>query len=220
LQSNEDTWTDKLWYNIYLPTRYYIFGTSVTAEFTLCPLQKGITIGKIRMEILERVTLSTEQGRYKTQQTDQIVASREQDVPEHSIQPLTEEQTGIADESYHFKVTLPLERSLVKARQSVDTENIKIWHNLKIYVNLHNPDGHISQVCLVRAKFFLERVLTAVLACRPQFATHFHFTESTRRGRSMRFGKPFTNCRSFSNSGSESRGTSHIWFTSAGSVIW
>ena len=171
------------------------------------------------MEILERVTLSTEQGRYKTKQTDHIVASHEQDAPEHSIQPLTEEQTGIADESFHFKVTLPLERSLVKARQSVDTENIKIWHNLKIYVNLHNPDGHISQVCLVRAKIFLERVLTAA-ARRPQFATHFHFTESTRRGRPMRFGKPCTNCRSFSNSGSESRGTSHIWFTPARSVIW
>jgi hypothetical protein len=125
----------------------------VTVEFTLCPLHKGIAIGKIRMEILERVTLSTEQGRYKTKQPDQVVASCEQDVPENSLQPLTEEQTGIADESFHFKLTLPLERSLVKARQSLETEYIKIWHNLKIFVNLHNPDGHISQVCLVHAKF-------------------------------------------------------------------
>jgi hypothetical protein len=156
LQSNEDTWTDKLWYNIYLPTRYYIFGTSLTAEFTLCPLNKGITIGKIKMEVLERVTLSTEQGRYKTKQTDQVVASHVQDVPENSLQPLTEEQTGIADESYHFKVTLPLERSLVKARQSLETENIKIWHNLKIYVNLHNPDGHVSQVCLIHTNISRE----------------------------------------------------------------
>lgn len=70
-------------------------------------------------------------------------------MPENSLVPLTEEQTGIADESYHFKVTMPLERSLVKARQSLETEHIKIWHNLKIYVNLHNPDGHVSQL-LVR----------------------------------------------------------------------
>ena len=138
-----------MWYNIYLPTRYYIYGTSITAEFTLCPLNKGITIGKIKMEVLERVTLSTESGRFKTRQSDQIVAVHEQDMPENSLVPLTEEQTGIADESYHFKISIPLERSLVKARQSLETEHIKIWHNLKIYVNLHNPDGHISQL-LVR----------------------------------------------------------------------
>jgi hypothetical protein len=148
-QSNEDTWRDKVWYKIYLPTRYYIYGTSVTAEFTLCPLHKGVTIGKIKMEILERVTLSTEAGRYKTRQSDQVVAVHEQEMPENSLTQLTEEQTGIVDESYHFKVTMPLERSLVKARQSVETEHIKIWHNLKIYVNLRNPDGHISQL-LVR----------------------------------------------------------------------
>jgi arrestin-related trafficking adapter 4/5/7 len=149
LQSNEDTWREKLWYNIYLPTRYYIYGTSVTAEFTLCPLHKGVTIGKIKMEILERVTLSTEQGRFKMRQTDNVVATHEQEMPENSLHPLSEETTGIADESYHFKVTLPLERSLNRMRQSVETEHIKVWHNLKIYVNLHNPDGHVSQL-LVR----------------------------------------------------------------------
>lgn len=161
IQSNEDTWRDKLWYNIYLPTRYYIFGTSVTAEFTLCPLHKGVTIGKIKMEILERITLSIEQGRYKTSQLDQVVASHEQDMPENSLQPLIEEQTGTADESYHFKVTLPLERSLVNARQSLDTEHIKIWHNLKIYINLHNPDGHVSQVCLTPADVSRDRLTVA-----------------------------------------------------------
>lgn len=121
----------------------------MTAEFTLCPLHKGVTIGKIKMEILERVTLTTEAGRYKTRQSDQVVAVHEQEMPENSLIPLTEEHTGIADESFHFKITMPLERSLVKARQSLETDHIKIWHNLKIYVNLHNPDGHISQL-LVR----------------------------------------------------------------------
>jgi hypothetical protein len=57
--------------------------------------------------------------------------------------------SGIPDQSYHFRVTLPLPKSLNKMRQSVDTDHIKIFHNLKVYVNLHNPDGHISQL-LVR----------------------------------------------------------------------
>jgi hypothetical protein len=144
--SNEDTWKDKLWYHIYIPTRYYIFGTSITAEFILCPLHKGVTIGKIKMEILERVQLTTEAGRFKQHSKDTVVASHEQDMPDNTLHPRVEEVTGVPDESYHFKVTLPLERSLNKARQSVDSEHIKIFHNLKIYVNLHNADGHVSQV--------------------------------------------------------------------------
>lgn len=148
--SNEDTWKDKLWYHIYIPTRYYIFGTSITAEFILCPLHKGVTIGKIKMEILERIQLTTEGGKNRQHSKDTVVASHEQEMPDNILQPRVEEVTGMPDESYHFKVTLPLERSLNKARQSVDSEHIKIFHNLKIYVNLHNADGHISQVSHIR----------------------------------------------------------------------
>ncbi|TID20906.1 NADH-ubiquinone oxidoreductase 30kDa subunit [Venturia nashicola] len=147
--SNEDTWKDKLWYHIYIPTRYYIFGTSITAEFILCPLHKGIKIGKIKMEILERIQLTTEAGKNRQHSKDTLVASHEEDMPSNTLDPRVEEVTGMPDESYHFKVTLPLERSLNRARQSMDSEHIKIFHNLKIYVNLHNPDGHISQL-LVR----------------------------------------------------------------------
>ncbi|KIW04267.1 uncharacterized protein PV09_04569 [Verruconis gallopava] len=147
--SNEDTWRDKLWYHIYIPTRYHIFGTSITVEFILCPLLKGVTIGKIKMEILERVQLKTDAGRFKDFSKDVVVASHEQDMPDNILPERVEETSGIPDQSHHFKVTLPLPKSLNKMRQSVDTEHIKIFHNLKVYVNLHNPDGHISQL-LVR----------------------------------------------------------------------
>jgi hypothetical protein len=147
--SNEDTWREKLWYHIYIPTRYHIFGTSITVEFMLCPLLKGVTIGKIKMEILERVQLKTDAGRFKDHAKDVVVASHEQEMPDNVLPERVEETSGIHDQSHHFKVTLPLPKSLNKMRQSVDTEHIKIFHNLKVYVNLHNPDGHISQL-LVR----------------------------------------------------------------------
>jgi hypothetical protein len=147
--SNEDTWRDKLWYHIYIPTRYHIFGTSITVEFILCPLLKGVEIGKIKMEILERVQLKTDGGKFKDHSKDVVVASHEQEMPANVLPERIEEASGIPDQSHHFKVTLPLPKSLNKMRQSVDTEHIKIFHNLKVYVNLHNPDGHISQL-LVR----------------------------------------------------------------------
>ncbi|KAF2418270.1 hypothetical protein EJ08DRAFT_65143 [Tothia fuscella] len=154
--SNEDTWKDKLWYHIYVPTRYYIFGTSITAEFILCPLNKGVKIGKIKLEVLERVQLITAEGRHNSSSKDTVVASHEQEMPENALPVSREDMEGMVDddnlnfdESHKFRVTLPLERSLNNARQTVDTDHLKVFHNLKIYVNLHNPDGHISQL-LVR----------------------------------------------------------------------
>jgi len=125
----------------------------------LCPLQKGIRIGKIKMDILERVQLTTAEGRQNQNSKDTVVASHEEDMPANATPMTPEDMSGVAaesfafDESYRFKITLPLERSLNKARQSVDTDHLKIFHNLKIYVNLHNPDGHISQVCIALSGF-------------------------------------------------------------------
>jgi len=150
-QSNEDTWAEKIKYHIYIPSRYYAFGTSIPVQFTLIPLKKGVRIGKIKMEVIERVTLETDKHGENWQTTslsDKIVAKVDQELPPDSSQRLVEESSGIADESYHFKVVLPLQRSLNACRQSVSTDSIKVFHNLKIYVNIYNPDGHISQLCL------------------------------------------------------------------------
>jgi arrestin-related trafficking adapter 4/5/7 len=104
------------------------------------------------MEVLERVGLETSkmggEHTYATTLSDRVVASTETQMPPDSMGQLTEETSGFADESYHFKVNLPLKRSLNSFRQSVNTEHIKIYHNLKVYVNIHNPDGHVSQLCL------------------------------------------------------------------------
>lgn len=150
-QSNEDTWTDKIKYHIFIPGRYFAFGTSVPVDFTLMPLRKGVRIGKIRMELLERLGLETsKQGEehFATTLADKVVASTEQNIPANASRQLIEPTSGIADESYHFRAVLPLKKSLNLYRQSVSTEHIKIYHNLKVYVNIHNPDGHISQLCL------------------------------------------------------------------------
>ncbi|KAF2670337.1 hypothetical protein BT63DRAFT_413073 [Microthyrium microscopicum] len=149
--SNEDTWADKIKYHIYIPSRYYAFGSTVPVQFTLLPLRKGVRIGKIKMEVLERVGLETsKQGDQALATTlpDKVVASVEQHMPADASRTLIEETSGLADDSYHFQVALPLKKSLNACRQSVNTDHIKVHHNLKIYINIHNPDGHVSQLCL------------------------------------------------------------------------
>jgi hypothetical protein len=103
------------------------------------------------MDLLERVALETgkgnDQNAHATTLEDRVVGHVEQSRPPET-QPMIEPSTGIADDSYHFRINMPLKKSLNECRQTVHTDHIKIHHNLKIYVNIHNPDGHVSQLCL------------------------------------------------------------------------
>ncbi|KAK8244996.1 carbon catabolite repression protein cred [Phyllosticta capitalensis] len=147
-QTNEDVWADKLAYKITIPQTNFIFGTQATADFQLIPLKKGVTIGKIKMELHEHVILNAIQGeRTIPHSWDAIVAKEEFDMPNDAEQRMTEEDDDHPfDESYKFKLTLTFPKSLKKCRQNVDTDFIRIDHKIKLFVNLHNPEGHTSQL--------------------------------------------------------------------------
>ncbi|KAK7517892.1 uncharacterized protein IWZ02DRAFT_447391 [Phyllosticta citriasiana] len=147
-QTNEDVWADKLAYKITIPQTNFIFGTQATADFQLIPLKKGVTIGKIKMELHEHVILNAIQGeRTIPHSWDAIVAKEEYDMPDDAEQRMTDEDDDHPfDESFKFKLTLPFPKSLKKCRQNVDTDFIRIDHKIKLYVNLHNPEGHTSQL--------------------------------------------------------------------------
>jgi arrestin-related trafficking adapter 4/5/7 len=103
------------------------------------------------MEVLERLgleTAHTDDQHFATTLPDKVVASVEQNMPQNTTRQLVDESSGLLDESYQFRVVLPLKRSLNSCRQSVVTDHIRVHHNLKVFVNIHNPDGHISQLCL------------------------------------------------------------------------
>lgn len=66
--------------------------------------------------------------------------------PEEERRFLEEEEDG-----YQFSRVLDLPKKLSKCIQDTDTRGIKIRHKLKFKIQLHNPDGHTSEVC-----FYLE----------------------------------------------------------------
>ncbi|KAF2760263.1 hypothetical protein EJ05DRAFT_492081 [Pseudovirgaria hyperparasitica] len=153
-QINEDIWAQKIAYKIIVPQKNYIVGTPITADFTLVPLKKGLTIGKVKMEVIEHLILTADAGGYSraSQHTRELaVETMEQEMPSTAERLNTPEMEALGpdslvDECYKFKTTLDLPKSLRYCRQTVDTENIKIIHKLRIYVNLHNPEGHVSQL--------------------------------------------------------------------------
>lgn len=60
---------------------------------------------------------------------------------ENNLEIIDEEAEG-----YRVSRDLHLPKSLTKCLQDADTKGIKIRHKLKFRVQLHNPDGHVSEV--------------------------------------------------------------------------
>ncbi|EUC46509.1 hypothetical protein COCMIDRAFT_92659 [Bipolaris oryzae ATCC 44560] len=149
-QINEDIWANKLAYKITVPQKNYIVGTQITADFVLIPLRKGVEISTIKMELIESRQLFAEYaGRRISHQQEMQVALTEGNMPENSARTVPdgiEDVDALFDESHRFSMTLDLPKSLKNCRQSVDTENIRLSHKLRLYVNLKNPEGHTSQL--------------------------------------------------------------------------
>ncbi|KAJ4299085.1 hypothetical protein N0V90_004329 [Kalmusia sp. IMI 367209] len=149
-QINEDIWASKIAYKITVPQKNYIVGTSITADYVLIPLRKGVEIANIKMELIESRQLFCDYaGRRVSHQAEVQVACTEGMMPENSknvVPDGVEDADQLFDECHRFSMTLDLPKSLKNCRQSVDTENIRISHKLRLYVNLHNPEGHTSQL--------------------------------------------------------------------------
>lgn len=111
-------------------------------------------MGKVDLRLMEatvkRIQSDSHDTRFDRNKSDEIeVAKVEMDFPEESRVVFADESTEnptMEDERYTFKASLPLPKSLKDCRQDVDNHNINITHKFKLMVNIHNPEGHISQV--------------------------------------------------------------------------
>lgn len=141
-----------------IPQVDHLFGTSISTFFELTPLLKGITLGKVKMELYESVSLrasyanidsyQSKESFCRVSETVRLVAKSETDTPVMSEQLFTESEAEALqqDECVKFNLTTQLPKSLKLARQSADSKWIRIKHTMKVTINIKNPDGHISQV--------------------------------------------------------------------------
>ena len=120
-----------------------IFGTAVQVDFRLIPLLKGLRIGKITTELNERqeMTIKGPRTPKKCREITRLIAKDEHRLPDD----VEAEDIG-GQEGYVFSRTLSIPQSLRKCLQSVDALGIKVRHNLNFNVQMHNPDGHVSEV--------------------------------------------------------------------------
>ena len=162
---NADIWANKISYSISIPTDAIVFGTSITADVELSPIKKGIKLGKVELRMIENVVKRIQASEVPDARADRSkseeseVAKADMEFPEDSrmmYDDETVENPTMADEMYKFKATLQLPRSLNQCRQDVDSHQINITHRFKLMVNIHNPEGHVSQlVCRLPVKLFI-----------------------------------------------------------------
>ena len=146
LQSVENIWPNKIEYSISTPSKAVVFGTSIRVDFRLVPLLKGLRIGTITTQVLESHdfildpdVLNSYANSYKNQK---IIATDEHTLDENEDPEILDEEA----EGFQFHRILELPKTLKRCLQDTDTRGIKIRHKLKFNVQLHNPDGHTSEL--------------------------------------------------------------------------
>ncbi|OJJ45442.1 hypothetical protein ASPZODRAFT_134098 [Penicilliopsis zonata CBS 506.65] len=144
--SVENIWPNKIEYSISTPTKAVIFGTSVRVDFKLVPLLKNLRIGQIISQLIEShdLTLNPEdpdsiRNTYKVTRT--ILNDEHELDLDANLEILDEEAEG-----YQFSRYLDLPKTLTRCLQDADTKGIKVRHKLKFRIQLHNPDGHVSEL--------------------------------------------------------------------------
>ena len=162
-QSVENIWPDKVDYSLSTPTKAVIFGTNVHVDFKLIPLLKGLRFGKIVTELNEKQEVSIKGPRapIRSRVVTRSIAKDDYRLPEDVESENVEGQDG-----YTFSRSIRIPQSLTKCLQTVDALGIKIRHNISFNVQMHNPDGHVSEVSEPKIG---EEILLTCTSCTPPF---------------------------------------------------
>jgi hypothetical protein len=117
-------------------------------DFKLVPLLKGLVIGNVSTQVKEEQELIVDpewgvnaMSNGITKHDRVIVSDMYKIDPENDVQILDE-----AAEGFEFSRYLELPKSLNQCLQDCNAKGIKVRHKVKFNVQLHNPDGHISEL--------------------------------------------------------------------------
>ncbi|KIX96165.1 uncharacterized protein Z520_07943 [Fonsecaea multimorphosa CBS 102226] len=146
--SVENIWPNKIEYSISIPNKAVAFGSFVQVDFKLISLLKGLVIGNVSTQVKEEqeFVVDPEWGisALNNGQTkmDRVIASDLYKVDLEKDEQIIDEVA----EGYQFSRYLELPKSLNQCLQDCNVKGIKVRHKVKFNVQLHNPDGHISEL--------------------------------------------------------------------------
>lgn len=149
--SVENIWPNKVDYSIVIPQKAVVFGGNITMEMRFSPLLKGLELGEVTAQMIEirEVCLQGTNGlNIREHRTERQVSTWKFEVNREEHWQDMIEDTGQEGWAMTKKFNLP--RRLRQCIQDINHHGIKVRHKIKLTVALKNPDGHISEVRLVR----------------------------------------------------------------------
>jgi len=146
--SVENIWPNKVEYSINIPQKAVVFGSSVPFQMRFSPLLKGLEMGRITIRLMElqELTMTRIYPGTRMHKYDKEVMSWHFDVDRENHWHDLIEETG--QEGWVIKREIQLPKKLNMCIQDCLVHGIKIRHRFKLSVSLHNPTGHISEVCV------------------------------------------------------------------------
>lgn len=146
--SVENIWPNKIEYSISIPSKAIIFGSFLRVDFKLIPLLKGLVIGQISTQVREEQEFIVDPewgisalGGGQTKH-DRVIATDLYTIDAEKDEQIIDE----AAEGFQFSRFVELPKSLHQCLQDCNVKGIKVRHKVKFNVQLHNPDGHISEL--------------------------------------------------------------------------
>ncbi|KAL9099841.1 MAG: hypothetical protein Q9163_004717 [Psora crenata] len=141
--SVQNTWVNKIEYSLSTASKAVIFGSTILVHFRLVPLLKGLKIGLITTELLQKqvLTIRATRNNIRSNSRTRAVYTDEYRMPDDVE---TEDIDG--QEGYTFSRAIQVPQSLRRCVQTYDALDVKIRHHLAFNVQLQNPDGHISEL--------------------------------------------------------------------------
>ncbi|KIN07057.1 hypothetical protein OIDMADRAFT_77064, partial [Oidiodendron maius Zn] len=141
----EDVWSNKIEYQIGIPRKDVVFGTVIILEMTLTPLVKGLVVGTIRCDLHEHQEFFPLEGPVDAKSSFQRLRT----VNSWDFELNDGEHSGLEENGgngYNLQKVLHLPKQLKECLQDAEAYGIKIRHEVKLNIALHNPDGHISEL--------------------------------------------------------------------------
>ncbi|KAI8336622.1 hypothetical protein BC941DRAFT_427605 [Chlamydoabsidia padenii] len=142
-------WTDKVDYEIALPSTLYHHGDQITVSLCIKPLIPGLFIRQLACTFKEYASCKPVNGWFNGR-------SRSHGKILHYVR--TGRKTTTEQEPWQVQLAIPVPDTLDDVQYDTHSDTVRVRHKLKFILTIENPDGHLSE---------LRAVLPVIIQAKP-----------------------------------------------------
>ncbi|KAI8096526.1 uncharacterized protein BX664DRAFT_324190 [Halteromyces radiatus] len=130
-------WTNKVDYDISLPTKLYHHGDTIRVAIRLTPLMQGLLIRQITCTFKEYATCKPVNGWFGGRSRSHgkiLYYTRNNLINDNHTSPLC------------IQLTIPVPDTVEEIQCDTQSDQVRVRHKLKFVLSIENPGGHLSEL--------------------------------------------------------------------------